>query len=40
MFWKPSRRDNVEGIVAYSLLGAIVFGMLYVALHMAAKFFG
>ncbi|MEO6929047.1 MAG: hypothetical protein ABI190_07755 [Casimicrobiaceae bacterium] len=38
--WKPSRRDKVEGVVAYSMLGAVVFGMLYVALHMAATLVG
>ena len=37
--WVPSTRDNVEGIVAFSLLGAISCAMLYVAFRLVVWFF-
>lgn len=37
--WRPSARDRIEGVVAYSLLGAVACAMLYTALRMAAFFF-
>jgi len=36
--WIASRRDRVEGVVAYCLLGAVACAMLYIAC-MAAMFF-
>ncbi len=38
--WEASKRDKIEGIVAYSLLGAVSCAMSYVALRMAATYFG
>ncbi|MEO8975842.1 MAG: hypothetical protein ABI552_08795 [Casimicrobiaceae bacterium] len=36
--WHPSRRDKLEGILAYSLLGAVACGMVYIFCVIAAKY--
>lgn len=38
--WEPSTRDRIEGVLAYSLLGAVACAMLYVALRMVTAWLG
>jgi hypothetical protein len=37
--WTPSARDRIEGIIAYSLLGAVMCAVFWIAFRVGALYF-
>jgi len=37
--WTPSTRDRIEGIIAYSLLGAVTCSVFWIAFRLGALYF-